>query len=375
MTPRNGPKRPSVVVLASMLLSLLLLLSACGGGDDETNGDASSSGKPSGSLVVALPGGSLSQAVNAAYLQPFENETGVNVEGVEAGDNPVAAIKPQVESGNVLWDLVACPLDAVVAFPELWETIDSSKVKSLDKLNYDLDPELAKRFAVLNLQSFLMAYSTEEFPDDPPRTWADFFDVKKFPGPRGVPDVGLESATYVPMAALLADGVSAEDLLPLDLDRAYAKLDELRPNIRVFYTSFGQSQDILRAGEVVINFMTDGRAGTLTANGEAVAASFDQALTVLGGFCIPKGAKNKDNALALYEYLLSHPKQQGVFASLTAYGPPTDAGADAAKQLGVKDFTSLHLDEMVPQSAELLKYIQKNSDMLLNRWNDWVQSG
>jgi spermidine/putrescine-binding protein len=334
-------------------------------------GSSSSQGK--GELVFAGPGGSLNDAITKAYLEPFEKETGVKIKSVEAGDNPIAAIQPQVQSGNVLWDYVACPIDQVIAFPELWEPLDPSKLPSLGQLSYKLDPLPAKYFSLMNIQSFLMAYSTKAFANAKPSSWADFFDVTKFPGPRGIPNVGLESATFVPMAALVADGVAPKDLFPLDLDRAYAKLDKLRPNIRIMWTAFAQSQDILRSGEVVMNFMTDGRAGVLVATGAPVGMSFNQAIIELAGFCIPKGAPNKENAFRLYEYTLSHPKQQAVFTSISKYGPPTDAGARESLALGVKDFTTLHLKEAIPQSGEQLQYVQKNSDMLLKRWNAWVE--
>ena len=63
--------------------------------------------------------------------------------------------------------------------------------------------------------------------DAVPASWADFWDVKRFSGPRGLrnnPRGTLE-------IALLADGISAEKLYPLNLDRAFAKLDELRPHL------------------------------------------------------------------------------------------------------------------------------------------------
>jgi len=72
------------------------------------------------------------------------------------------------------------------------------------------------------------------------------------------------------------------------------------------------------------------------------------------------------------QWIYTHPKQQGVFTQLTGYGPPTEAGASAAEALGVKDFSSKHIDEMIPDSTELLTYISDNSDELLNRFNKWA---
>lgn len=355
----------------AITLSVLLAVAACSGERTPTNQGRS---RGPGELVIVNPGGSLAQAINAAFLQPFENETGIKIRSVEGGDDPIAAVQAQVKSGNVQWDLVACVQESVIAFPEIWEQIDPTIVKSAGGLVYNLDQSVARYFSMNTLQAFLVAYSKKAFPGRGPSSWKDFFDVKTFPGPRGVPNIGLESATNLPVVALLADGVAPKDLLPLDLDRAYAKLDELKPHIRVFWTTFGQSQDILRAGEVAVNFMADGRAGQLIAAGSPVGISFNQALSVVGGYCVPKNAPNKENAFRLLEYILSHPKQQAVLTSLTFYGPPTKGGVAAAQDLGVTDFTSLHVDEMVPQSSELVKYFQDHSDELLRRWNAWVGS-
>ena len=178
-----------------------------------------------------------------------------------------------------------------------------------------------------DLEAFpIIAYSSEKFKDGGPKSWADFFDTKKFPGPRGVPNVGLDSAWSVPAAALLADGVTPEELVPFDLDRAYKKLDQLKPDIRAFYTTFSQSQDILRSGEVVVNMMTDGRALQLVNAGTPVGISFDQGFQFISAFCVVKGSPNAKNGMRLLNYMLAHPEKQAVFASLTGYGPTTNAG-------------------------------------------------
>jgi hypothetical protein len=57
---------------------------------------------------------------------------------------------------------------------------------------------------------------------------------------------------------------------------------------------------------------------------------------------------------------------------ITFYGPPTQAGIEAANKIGVTDSTSAHISELIPESEDLLKYIQDNSDELLNRWNAYA---
>jgi spermidine/putrescine-binding protein len=350
----------------AMLTVGLLVAAGCGGDDDDAEDDA-------GEMVVLQVGGSFGAAFDAAFLVPFGTESGVDVSQVEGGDDPIAAVTAQVEADNVQWDVVDCIPSFVAATPDIFQEIDRDIVQSTDDL---VSPSVVTdKFMAINIQAFpLVAYSTEEFPDQGPSGWADFFNVETFPGPRGVPDVGLESASTMPAAALLADGVAAEDLLPLDLDRAYAKLDELKPHVRVFWTSFVQGSDILRNGEVVMTVTTDGRGQQLMAAGAPVGITYNEAFSVPTGLCVPVGSPNPDNAFNFMEYILSHPEQQAVFTSLTFYGPVTEAGVAAVEAQGrVSDFSTLHTDEMIPtDTEEWLDYVEQNSDELLNRWNAWV---
>lgn len=345
------------------LLVLLLVTVGCGGGN------STNTTQGSGKLVFVSPGGSYARAAYAAYLQPFQDATGIQIQQVQGGDDPVAAIKAQVQSGNVQWDMAGCGLADVAANPTIWEPIDYTIVHKNDLVYPE---EAGDKWVVNDIETFpALVYSTSVFKTGP-TSWADFFDTAKFPGPRGLANVGLDSAWFTPAIALLADGVSPDQLVPFDLNRAYAKLQKLRPSVRVYWTSFTQSQDILRSGEVVLNVMTDGRAGQLVITGTPVAVSFNQAFRYSASWCVPKGAPNKVNAFKLMDYIWSHPQKQAIFTSLTLYGPPTNAGAAAAQQIGIKEFSSKHAAQLIPDSPALLKYVHDNSDELLKRWNTFV---
>jgi spermidine/putrescine-binding protein len=361
-------------VLGVFVALLSIVAAGCGGSSDDDSksdtGSKNASDKTGGKLVIQSPGGSYAAAYNAAYWRPFANETGVDVQLSEGGDDPIAQLKAQVKSGNVLVDLVACGANIVSANPDLFEPVDKSIVTGAPDMVYDM---IGDKYAGADVEAFpMIASRSDVFKDGAPATWADYFDTSKFPGPRGFPNVGLDSAWSMPAAALLADGVPPDQLLPLDLDRAYKKLDTIKKDIRVYWTTFGQSADILRSKEVVVNALADGRAQQLASQDVPVNLSFKDAFRFTGSWCVPKGAKNAANAWKLIQYIYSHPQQQAVFTQLSGYGPPTKAGVSAAEKLGVKDFSSKHIDEMIPDSPELLDYITKNSDELLNRFNDWV---
>jgi spermidine/putrescine-binding protein len=359
--------------LAVVAIAACGLVASCGG-DDGADDGAESASRGSGKLVVLGSGGQYFRGLNVAYLQPFERETGIDVELVEGGDDPIAQLQAQQRAGNVLWDVVVCSPNTALSFPELFAPIDTSVVTSTD--DFVVEGGLGENRVLLDLEVFPMfAYRNDVFEGAGPQSWTDYYDVEKFPGPRGAPDLGLDSAWLMPATALLAEGVAPEDLVPFDLDRAYAKLDAIKPDIRAFYDGFSAAQDLLRSKEVVMAIMTDARTTALAVDGQPVTGVFNQGFQYRASLCTPKDAPNADNAMQLYEYILSHPEHQVTWSTITYYRPPTNAGFEAVEQQvpEVAEAISYDAASLVPDSDELLTYIQENSDELLNRWNDYLQ--
>ena len=55
---------------------------------------------------------------------------------------------------------------------------------------------------------------------------------------------------YALETALIADGVPMDKLYPLDVDRAFKKLEQLKPHVLVWWSSGAQSAQVLKDGEV-----------------------------------------------------------------------------------------------------------------------------
>ncbi|WP_370651222.1 extracellular solute-binding protein [Neorhizobium galegae] len=110
-----------------------------------------------------------------------------------------------------------------------------------------------------------------------PKRWADFFDLKAFPGPRSMqrqPYILLESA-------LLADGVSPEKLYPLDVDRVFKNLDQIKSSVSVWWTTGAQAVDVLASGECTMGVAWDSRIAPAKASGQPVDNVFNGGLLVL----------------------------------------------------------------------------------------------
>src|SRR3546814_2888227 len=96
------------------------------------------------------------------------------------------------------------------------------------------------------LWSYVIGYDGDRIEGPGPRSWADFWDVKRFPGKRGMRKTPKYSLEF----ALLADGVPPDQVYPTlrtpaGIDRAFSKLDEIKPNV-VWWSSISQVPDLDR---------------------------------------------------------------------------------------------------------------------------------
>src|SRR5262249_23530424 len=150
-------------------------------------------------------GGSYQAAQRKTIFAPFEKATGIKiVEQVNVGLTKLVAM---VQTGNVEIDVVeAVAADALVLQEKGYlEKIDYSV---FDKaLLAELHPEALKPYGVGDVfYSQVIAYNTKAFsPANHPRSWAEFWDVKKYPGPR-ILAAGSYAVPPIELA-LMADGV------------------------------------------------------------------------------------------------------------------------------------------------------------------------
>nr|MCU0902065.1 extracellular solute-binding protein [Cypionkella sp.] len=207
-------------------------------------------------IAVMSWGGAYATSQIEAYHKPFTAATGIKVVDVVA-DNPAAPIKAQVEAGNVTVDVVDLEYaDAVRLCDEgLLEPIDPAILApgadGTPALDDFLPGAVTECLVSTIVFSTIYAYDTTKFPEGP-TTIADFFDLEKFPGKRGV----KKGAKTTLEMALMADGVPAAEVYavletPEGQDRAFAKLDQIKAE-SVFWEAGSQPPQLLADGEVVM---------------------------------------------------------------------------------------------------------------------------
>ncbi|MER8996158.1 ABC transporter substrate-binding protein [Mesorhizobium sp. M0678] len=320
-------------------------------------------------VVISSGSGVFGKMMNELFFQQFTKETGIRVIAVEAD---YARLKAMIQMNAVEWDIVYLPRELALGaeFKPHLEELGKNCEQLPNVSTEGVEGSCVGEVGVLWDQGGLvMTYDERAFPGGGPANWVDFWDVKRFPGPRSLPTD--DSALEVLMVALIADGVPLEKLFPMDLDRAFKKLDELKPNIAVWWTSGDQSQQLFRSREVVASAMWNGRASRLQREGVPVRFTWDGATYESQTFCITKGAPNPLAAKALLNFVYTRPEAHAEFVKNMFYALPNK---NAAAFLDPEFASTLvtasdNLSKVAIMDAE---WIQANRAAVTERWTAWI---
>jgi putative spermidine/putrescine transport system substrate-binding protein len=266
-------------------------------------------------LVVVHWGGAGGDANRKAYFEPFSKETGIRI--IEETGPGMEKVKAQIDAGRVTWDVLV-DIGAFRMFQgaqqNLLEKIDYNVVTNTkDLLDYAVHPHGVGS----NVGSEVITYNTKTLKAGAhPRTWRDFWDVKTVAGHRAMHQKAYGNLEI----ALLADGVDRNELYPLDVERAFKKFDEIKPNIDVWTTTYDQPIRLLTDGEIDVAPTWNARASAAIASGAPLAIEWNQGFLYYDMWSVPKGAPNTSAAMQFINFCLEA-ERQAHFSSIYPYGP------------------------------------------------------
>jgi putative spermidine/putrescine transport system substrate-binding protein len=388
----------AIVILAGVLLFMLK-----GGSESEVNeldkemsdlplpsadgttpapaaGAASLKGK---SLVVVSWGGAYTTSQIEAYHKPFEAQTGAKINSVDYNGG-IAEIKAQVEAKNVTWDVVDMELaDAQRACDEgLLEKIDAGALPAAPDGTpalQDFIPNGITQCAVTTIVfSHIVAYDTSKFKTQPTKL-ADFFDVKNFPGKRGLrktsPKINLE-------LALRADGVPGDQVYQTlstkeGVDRAFKKLDTIKNDV-IWWEPGSQPPQLLADGQVTMTTAYNGRIfDAQVKEGKPFAIIWDGQLQELDVLGIVKGTKNLDAAVQFVAFA-TDTQRLADQAKWIAYGPARKSSLPLVGTYHDKPDVDMkvHMPNAAENSANAIQidflWWADHQEELNQRWAAWL---
>lgn len=321
-------------------------------------------------LTIVGWGGSSQAAHRQAYWTSFTRQTGIPVHE-EVWNGGIDLIRSEVQSHHPAWDVVQVEVEelALGCAEGLFVPLDWNALGGRDAY---LDVSVHDCGVGAMVWSELFGYDGNRLRDAP-QSWADFWDVKKYPGRRGM----RRTPKYTLEVALMADGVPPQDVYRVlgtseGVDRAFRKLDALKPDI-VWLANVSEVPELLSSGRVTLSMATPGRLllenqqkgrnFKVVWNGNVYAVDF---------WAILSGSPFEAQAMELIRYM-KRPENE---ARLPLYIP-----TGLSNKMAIAALDPALTRDTPANPANLQHALQLNSQFwvqssaaLTQRFNDWAES-
>ena len=273
-------------------------------------------------LVVSIWGGSWRDLVAETAAKAFTRDTGATVEFITGGTidrlNKAKLAKANPESDV---NFTTSHVGWLYANDDLYEKLDLAKVPNAKNL-----VEQA-RISDYHIGTWAYVYTIGYRPDlvkgikfD---SWADLWKPE-MKGKLAAPD--FDPSHIMVVSALLAGGDAAS------WEKGQAKLKELKPNFKAYYSTDAASQQMIANGETPVQVILSMNAHYMIGEGVPIEIVIPKEGAVLGidTIAIMKGSKKADLAYKFINKLLD-PAIQAEVAKIKKGSPVvTDAKLDPA---------------------------------------------
>lgn len=315
-----------------------------------------------GELVIVGWGGTHEESLKKAVYDPFTASTGIHIKQVSA-TNQLALLKAQVQNNNPEWDVIQ-PGSAWLyrgAQEGLYEKIDPGVADRADLY----PPAVHSHGIAFEVYAVDIAYNTRKYPTGShPKTWAELWDIKRFPGRRTGPG-------WTPRdnfeAAVMAAGVPPGKVYPIDTKLAFAKLADVKPSM-TWWQSGAQFAQLYADEEVVLGYGWGARVVVLAREGKPLAVEMNQAILDQTFYAVSKISRNKEAAMKFIGFA-TQVKPQAERPLLYPHGPTS---RKAWAQLDPKargDIVNYDLPGVLLRNPE---WWMDNETALLDQWKKFL---
>jgi putative spermidine/putrescine transport system substrate-binding protein len=323
-------------------------------------------------LTVVGFGGLTQSFTHEAYWQPFEKMTGIHLIE-DTRDFGIGIVRTKVQGGANTWDVVAAEDIEVIQGCEegLFQKLDWSKIQGSSSFLPGGKLPCAEAQIIYGMN---LVYDGNRIKSDGPKNWADFWDVKKWPGKRAMYKDPRDSLEI----ALMADGVAKSDVYkllatPAGLDRAFRKLDELKSNV-LWWTSPGLARQSIISGDAALAEVYGNSAMNINRKEHTnFVASFQDQILHIDYYAIVKGTPHLAAAEKLMDYY-SQTEPEAKFLQLTGAGVPNRDALPIVQKAdptlaAVLSTTPEHLAMSLPSDPQ---FWLENYDAINQRFTAWL---
>ena len=320
-------------------------------------------------ITAFVFGGAWKKAMVAAFGDPFTQKTGIPITYQEPYSwakvramHEANAQQIDVLSGGGAEIVLANRQNMIT--PIDWSIVDRS-VLSERQLRR---PNVIGRYTL----SMVVCYNKKKWPGDHhPKSWADFWDVAKFPGRRAV---RRTPPVWTVDAALKADGVKDSEFYPINLDRAFRSLDRIKPHVKAWWSDNAQAQQLMEQEEVDLITMMNGRATESINNGAPFEIVWNEGISEgnSNGWLAPIGCPNRIGAMKFLDFV-GRPEPQAAFARLLFYAPLNPRAYDLLEPSIARQLPTYPDNERLAHVMDS-EWWADNLSQVQRRFERWLQS-
>lgn len=339
------------------------VLAGCGGGGSAADDTVS--------LTIASWGDPFTSATRTHLAEPFMEETGYEVQIVDAPGRYIASLESQNQANNVEWDLLdstSAP-DAYIGYERglLAAMPEDVQSRLLETLPEDAVTDFGITWSILGY----ITACAEEAVETCPTNTSELFDVQGFPGSR----TSISTSPMVNLSlAEVAAGVPVEELSTheIDLDRAFATLEEFQDASGAWWSSGDQNMQVFENGEAQMGISYSGRAYTVAENGTPMSISWEDGLYNPGFWNVVEGSEHTAEAWEFIEWIATHPENAAAWGVELGYSVPMEEAFDY-----IDEETASQLADY-PDNREQLgdmnfEWYVENYEEVNTRWQEFLR--
>lgn len=324
------------------------------------------------SLKVGVYGGYFKKSFDEHIFPAFTKATGIAVESVAepTGEAWLVQLEQAAKANQAPADVSMMSQVATLKgqSTELWQPIDMAKIKN----SADLLPRFINKYpdgrvcGIGAVAWYITLVTNTNVYKEAPTSWAAFWD-KANVDKLGLLALVSNSFLLEVTAKTFMGGTNALDTED-GLNKAFEKLAEVKPNVRLWYRDEAQFEQALKSGEIPMGQYYHDVTGLAAADGNPVRSTFPKegGIQDSGSWVISRASTKAEEAHTFIDYM-SQPAQQALMSRKVGTAPTLK-----------KEVLDLTPAEFAAVSSEIEPIIPRydlyttKSDWLNQKWTEMI---
>lgn len=324
------------------------------------------------SLKVGVYGGYFKKSFDEHIFPEFTKATGITVESVAepTGEAWLVQLEQAAKAGQAPADLSMMSQTSTLKgqSTELWQPLDSAKFKHYG----DLLPQFINKYpdgrvaGIGAVAWYITLVTNTNVYKEAPKSWDALWDTANA-DKLGLLALASNSFLLEVTAKTFMGGTNALDT-DEGIDKAFAKLAEVKPNVRLWYRDEAQFEQALKSGEIPMGQYYHDVTGLAAKDGQPVRSTFPKegGIQDSGNWVLSRASKKVDEAHAFIDYM-SQPAVQGLMSRKVGTAPTLKR---EVLDLKPEEFAAVSSD-IAPIIPRYDLYVSK-ADAINQKWTELI---